>query len=310
MTQRAFTNVMKATTEEIVAAYQATGSVWKAAKRLGMAGQSVHERLVHVGYPMLSRNWTAEEVDELRSLVVAEVPLGQIATRLGRPYAGVACKASELGIRSTHRRVKKLPRGAGWDKATTLKHMKGLTSYAGKLTQYARANGLSVELMVRALQTHCPDEWTNYVATHSDLPRQRCPYCLTDFVPTSGKQEYCTRTCADHARRDRDYFGGNRRSTIGLAEGVCQLCERINVKGLSSHHVLGKENDPDNAVLIALCPGCHKAVTLLASRTFVDNPTVWESLISLVWSRKHGGEDLDGSTIHVTVDLDHYPTDE
>jgi len=313
-TQRVFTNQMKATTEEIIAAYQATGSVWKAAKELGMAGQTVHERLQLVGYPLLNRNWTDDEIEEMRSLIGESVPLGQVASRLGRPYAGVACKASELGIRSNQKRAKKIPRGAGWDKATTLRHMKALFAYQGKITQYARANGLSIETLVQALQKHCPDDWIAYKEQRSDLPRKVCPYCETEFIPMSGKQEYCTRVCAGDARRDRDYFGGNRRSTIGLAEGVCQLCERTGVKGLSSHHVIGKENDPDNQVLIALCQGCHKLVTLLASRTFIDDSGAWENLISLAHMRKRGPEigsgELDGMAVYVSVQIEVEPDDE
>lgn len=301
----------KATTEQIIAAYRETGSVWKAAKELGMAGQTVHERLRAVGYPMLSRNWTEEETEELANLIRAQVTLSQIAHRLGRPYSGVACKASELGIRSNRRRQKNIPRGAGWDKASTLRHMKALQQYAGKITQYARANGLSIDLFVHALQQHCPDLWAAYLQAHSDLPSKKCPYCGDVFIPTSGKQTYCTRKCANHARADRDYFGGKRRSTVGLAEGTCQLCERNGVKGLSSHHVFGKENDPENDVLLALCPGCHKCVTLLATRNFVDNETAWEALISLVWMRKNGprfaaGDFTDDHVLHITVDIDEY----
>jgi hypothetical protein len=42
-------------TEEIVSAYLRTGSVWKAGKLLGMAGQSVHERLRAIGHPLSNR---------------------------------------------------------------------------------------------------------------------------------------------------------------------------------------------------------------------------------------------------------------
>ncbi len=310
MTQRIVSNQQKATTEEIVEAYKATGSVWAAGKRLGMAGQTVHERLTLLGYPFLSRNWTDAELDEMRALISQAVPLGQVASRLGRPYAGVACKASELGIRSNQSasRQRKLPRGAGFDKATTRRHMKAISAYQGKITQYARANGLAIEPLVQAIQKHCPDDWQTYLAQHSDLPSKTCPYCLLDFIPANGKQQWCSRQCGSNARRDASYFGGNRRSTIGLAEGVCQLCERQVRKGLSSHHVLGKENDPENDVLIALCPGCHKLVTLLASRTFIDSTEAWENLISLAWMRKHGPEiaagTIQGETLYTFVEIE------
>src|SRR6266571_198333 len=58
----------RATDEQIVAAYRITGSVWKAAKRLGLAGQSVHERLRRLGYPMAHQEWSEEELKEAISL--------------------------------------------------------------------------------------------------------------------------------------------------------------------------------------------------------------------------------------------------
>ena len=77
--------------------------------------------------------------------------------------------------------------------------------------------------------------------------------------------------------------------TVGLAERICQLCGKENPKGLSSHHVLGKENDPHNVDLIALCPGCHHIVGVLGGREFIDDSKTWERLIAFAWLRRHGG---------------------
>jgi molybdenum-dependent DNA-binding transcriptional regulator ModE len=41
---------MKHTVEELIEAYKETGSVWKAGKKLGIPGQSVHSRLSALGY--------------------------------------------------------------------------------------------------------------------------------------------------------------------------------------------------------------------------------------------------------------------
>jgi hypothetical protein len=294
----------RVTTEQIIAAYRETGSVWKAAKCLGINGQSVHERLVAIEYPMLSRNWTKDEVLELRALIQELVPLGEIARRLGRPYAGVACKASELGIRSLPRRTKKVPRGAGYDKASMTKHVAALWKFDGTITQYARAHTLNIESFVRAFQRHFPEAWNEYAQAKSPGPRETCPYCEDDFFPTNGKQQYCSRKCSDDARRDRQYFGGNRRLTVGLRAGICQLCGGERTKGLSSHHVLGKEHDPDNRVLIALCRGCHRLVGDLAGRKFVEDEGAWQSLITLVWMRRKGAELRYGEAISVLVELE------
>lgn len=298
------------TAGEIIDAYKRTGSVWRAGKELGLSGQQVHARLVALDYPLATRHWDEDEVAELRSLV-DHLPIGEIADRLGRPYAGIACKVSELGIGSRvgNRQNRKLPRGGGYDKVSVRRYTKQIDASGVLVTVFARRNGLSVEMLCRALEQHAPEWWQEYRRQHSDLPETECEYCGRTFVPSSGKQRYCSRTCGDTHRRDRSYFGGRRRETIGLAEGVCQLCGRDTPKGLTPHHVLGKENDPDNDALIALCQGCHQIVTILGGRPFVDDPTAWESLISLAFLRKHGGDD-EIAGLRVCVEIEPMTPDE
>jgi 5-methylcytosine-specific restriction endonuclease McrA len=288
--------------EEIINAYQQTGSIWAAGKRLGLAGQSVHERLVAVGYPLAARRWTPAEIEELKSLL-GHVSLAEVAHRLGRPYAGVAIKASRLGVSGRQKHQKKIPRGAGYDKASIARYIKQIDASDDKVSRFARRHGLGVEMLCRSIEKHFPEWWLQYKRTHSDLAERPCPYCGSSFIPSNARQTYCSRKCATARRVDEDYFGGNRRHTVGLAEGQCQLCSRTEVKALSSHHVLGKENDPDNQFLIALCSGCHKVVTLLASRTFVDDAGAWEALIELAWLRKHGSDPQPfGVEVYVEVE--------
>jgi hypothetical protein len=83
-----------------------------------------------------------------------------------------------------------------------------------------------------------------------------------------------------------EYFDGDRLNAVGIVEGVCQLCLEPKAKGLSAHHMIGKGNDPNNRLMVALCVGCHQAVTILAMRSFLENPDGWERLISLVQVRK------------------------
>lgn len=294
-------------TADIVAAYRETGSVWEAGKQLGIAGQSVHERLRKIGYPMANRNWTPEECDELRQLITEGLTLSRIAERIGRPYAGIACKASELGLRSSQKgRGRKPPRGSAPTKTATLRHMKGVETYDGMVTHYARANGLDIEVLVQSLEKHCPDRWRAYVASRSSLAMKACPYCGTEFVPMGGKQIWCTRKCGGDARTDASYFGGRRRETVGLAEGICQLCLTPDDR-LSSHHVLGKENDPENEHLVALCRMCHKLVTILGARAWVELTEIWERLAELSLRRALGPAIAAGTyeaeRLHVQVEV-------
>lgn len=294
----------KATNEEIIAAYERTGSVWRAAQRLGMAGQSVHERLRALNYPIANRKWSGEEDAHLRLLIGNGYTAGQAAQQLGRTFAAVTCRLNELGVPRYKARQTKIPRGAGYDKASMNRHLRALEDApdAG-VTAYCRANALAVGSFVHAAQSHYPERW-QAICARQDLPKKTCPTCQAEFHPNSGKQTYCTNLCAGRARADRTYFGGKRNTAIGMAEGVCQLCGRQGHKKLTPHHVLGKENDPDNEVMVALCSGCHQLVTLLGGRAFVDDSAAWETLISLAWLRRHGGDDHDSKALYTYVEIE------
>lgn len=294
---------MKATTEEIVTTYQRVGSVWKTGRELGMAGQTVHERLRALGYPLVAENWSDDEIAELRMLV-GQVTIGEIARRLGRPYHGVAQKISRLGIGTRHgNRVKvKVPRGAGYDKASIKRYLKEIDGTNDLVSRFARRNSLGVEVLCQSIERHFPAWWEAYRRSHSDLAEKPCKGCGLAFIPSNGKQEFHSRVCAERTRKDASYFGGKRSTTIGLAEGRCQLCGREVTKGLSSHHVLGKENDPENDWLLALCAGCHNIVSIVAGRSFVDDVAAWQDLITLAWFRKHGQD--PGHGIYVTVEIE------
>lgn len=299
---------LKATTEEIVAAYTATGSVWAAGKRLGICGQSVHERLVAVGHRLQSTRWTTAEIDEMTALHAAGVSMGEVARRLGRPYGGTAVKAGELGLRFQGNRPRaREATPPAFTSADAERHMSALESSTASVTQYARAAGLRLEGLVQACERHTHERWSAYIAARSMIPERQCLYCGESFVPSSGKQRYHSRQCASTARADRDYFGGRRRETVGLDAGICQLCEQPN-ELLSSHHVLGKENDPESAMLIALCRGCHQLVGHLAGRPFINDPDALEALIQLAWIRHNGSKDLGGTELWVHVDMEHAQT--
>lgn len=290
--------------QEIVDAYIKTGSVWKAGKLLGLAGQTVHEKLKALGHKLPGSEWTDEEVAELTDLA-NKMTIAQIANRLGRPYNGVALKISRLGLgeRYGNKQKKKIPRTGEYTKEKVLEYVKELSSSGEKVTKFSRQNGLATEALVTAIQKFAPQWYADYCERNAVKPQTKCPYCETKFWPLSHKQIYCTRDCAEKARVDNSYFGGRRRETIGLLEGICQLCGQHTPKGLSSHHMLGKENDPDNEHLIALCSGCHNIVTILGGRRFVATEEAWEVLMQLVIIRKNG-HDPNFRGVFTTVSID------
>lgn len=294
---------LRVTNEQIVEAYTRTGSVWKAANDLGIVGQSVWERLRAIGHPMHSSKWTADEINVVRKLA-GKTSLAEIAMFLGRPYAGVACKVSELGISTVRPCVKKVPRGIGLTKATFGKLMTALESDPRGVTKFCRSRRLIIDTFVLAAQKYEPVRWRTYVAAHSACPERACGYCTGMFIPSNGKQVTCSKKCQRDLRADKNYFGGKRRSTVGLSDGICQLCNRTNVKGLSSHHVLGKENDPDNDYLIALCPGCHQLVGTLGRISLTLTEVGWQNLISLAVVRKLADVNDGRMGVHVAVDLE------
>lgn len=299
----------KVTNEQIVDAYLLTGNVWKAAKTLGLCGQSVWERLKAIGHPMMSTTWSAEELAELR-LLAGTITISEIAKRLARPYAGVAGKLSELGIRSNAPREKKLKRGVGFNKTSTPKIIAKLHVFDGSLRQFCRTNSLNIEQLVIALQKYAPTFWGAYSKNRSDLGETKCSYCGTTYYPMSAKQKSCTRKCASVQRGDKAYFAGNRRNTVGLDEKTCQLCFQVKEKGLSSHHLLGKENDPEGKLLIALCTGCHQIVGILAGRNFIEDGSGWENLIHLVLMRRMADKDSAYQGSHVNVGIDRLSPEE
>ena len=292
------------TTEEIVLAYQETGSVWLAGVRVGLSGQSIWERLRAVGYPLSGSKWTEEEVLALEQMS-GDHTITQIASTLGRTYGGVACKLSEMGLsgRFSGNGRQKLPRGAGWDKEPTLQRLRAMDKFAGSLNQFCRANGIKLDPFVRAIQKHDPAWWAAYAETHSDLPEAICPNCGGTYYPMTKKQVTCSRRCTNHLRADAQYFGGKRKLAIGMSDGVCQLCLESK-PSLAAHHMLGKENDQENDYLIALCAGCHKLVGELAGRSFVANSDGLERLLLLVLMRRSGlVSTLTDLWVHVDVDL-------
>ena len=144
------TGRQKVSNEQIVDAYSRTGSVWKAGKELGICGQSVHERLAAIGYKMPGRKWTDDEKDELVRLIANQVTAGEAARRLGRTFAAVTCMLNEIGVTGYKaKQPKKLPRGAGYDKASMARHLKAIEDSGVPATRYCRSHGINIDNFVQ-----------------------------------------------------------------------------------------------------------------------------------------------------------------
>ncbi len=193
-----------------------------------------------------------------------------------------------------------VPRGVGLDKRSLEKYRREIDATKVGAVTFARRRRLPVEGLCVALGRAYPEWWAEH-CRRFPLPVGRCAYCERDFIPSKAGQRFCGRKCSATARTDRDYFGGRRRETVGLADGVCQCCRKFG-KTLSSHHVWGKGNDPENSMLVALCQGCHEVVTALALRNFLDDAGGWERLIDLVHRRRQGWRHLRATTVAVSIE--------
>lgn len=293
--------------QQLIEAYRSTGNIWKAAKLLGVCGQSVHERLKRLGIPLCNKVWTEEENTELRALN-EEHTIGEMANLLGRTYASVACQLSALGIRATTSRRRYIPKKLRIEGGKR-KIQKLVSKFQDEhekisLRKFCRENHVQIDKLAKHLQELAPDFWDSWAKANGPGIVRACEYCKREFPVVSKKQVFCSRKCATTKHHDDDYFYGNRRNTIGLSSGVCQLCKKKVDAYLSSHHIFGKEADPKGEHLIALCRGCHKIVEMCAIRECSNNGRFWEDLIHLALLKK-GKSDLFHEGNYVCVEIEH-----
>lgn len=206
--------------------------------------------------------------------------------------------------------VRKIPRGKGYDKAATLGHLKKMVRGGVFVTEYVKANGLKLDTFMLALWTYVPESFgalpCPVIQDDPRLVTESCVQCKGPYWPSKAGTKFCSSYCGNLYRKDQVYFGGRRAETVGLAESVCQLCGRHVPKGLSSHHIYGKSNDPDNGYLLALCRGCHQIVSDLALKTWCGDTEKLQKLIVLAYTQRHGAECLrakqeNGAQVQVGV---------
>lgn len=233
------------------------------------------------------RAWTRSQRGGLRYRVENDEPVCSIASECGRSFLEVIEQVAADELRSPVRPgpPPKVPRGKGYSKSQSEAAARVLLAFDGTIIEWARSQGLNPDLLATAMEQH--GIGSAYLLTQLDHGKE-CLYCTRWYYPSNASQEFCSRKCGADARRDESYFGGRRRETLGLLAGICQVCGSEPQKGLSSHHVFGKENDPENKSMIAVCSGCHDLITRLSRRRFGTQPGSWEALITLASMR--GGE--------------------
>lgn len=184
--------------------------------------------------------------------------------------------------------MRDIPRGKGYDKSSITKHLGIYQVYQeGQYANgnaYARKNGMIPDFFERSLDKYFP------LSHKIPFLYNSCQYCKRSFAYSVKTQRFCSPKCASDKKRDKEYFAGNRRNTVGLAEKICQICGANPKKGIASHHVFGKAKDPKGKTLVALCPSCHDLVTKLGIRISVNDPVFWEKLQHYSKLRRNGPE--------------------
>ncbi|MGA0383384.1 MAG: HNH endonuclease [Flavobacteriaceae bacterium] len=207
---------------------------------------------------------------------------------MGRTYAGTAQKAaSSLSLNERGGKPLKIPRGIGLSKREVFKLWPLLKKWKKKWVGFCRVHKVDVVLAATAFDFYFGDEWIQE-AKRLGLEESSCMGCASLFFrPKVGGRGACSKRCIGRIRRDSEYFDGMRMNAVGMAEGICQCCLDKPKRGLSAHHVIGKGNDPDNTLMVALCVGCHQLVTDLSLRSFLIDPIAWSRLVRLVLMRQN-----------------------
>src|SRR3990172_6546034 len=168
--------------------------------------------------------------------------------------------------------IPKPKKGAGLTKPRIESLRKRLTTKKTTLKKAAKEFGVPYILLTDALRYNYGVDWWEVCSlAESSVSERQCAGCGRTFCPPTKNSAVCSAKCGSRKKRDDEYFGGKRMTAVGLREGICQICWEPK-KRLAAHHVLGKENDPENKYLMAVCNGCHSLITDLSIRKFLDNP--------------------------------------
>lgn len=162
----------KATDEQLLAAYDELGSVWKVAERFGMVGQSVHERLGNLGATKPVRVFTDAERERLEreyEIYRSQGQVARLAADMGRTVQFLSRQARALGVTTHHYERRDAGR---WkymtDDAARLLFDQFKASSLG-LGQFCAKYGYSDEGLRETLRSRWPDEWEHVIESKVPL---------------------------------------------------------------------------------------------------------------------------------------------
>ena len=165
--------MLKATNEQILAAYQETGNIWRTAEKLGMCGQSVHERLVKLNIPLNNPAFNEEDYKKLEEKYLLYRDAGQLdllAKEMGRTKQFICRKAKKLNLTDRNHKSrwlavwKYMPEEVARSFLEKFKHSK----YTMK--QFCNKFGYDDLGFSRTMKQFFPDEWDAVI--ESKTPKQ------------------------------------------------------------------------------------------------------------------------------------------
>lgn len=152
------------TDAELIEAYWATLSVWKAGKMLGIPGQSAHRRLKKLRVLMQGngRRFTRADASQLERDYVRYRDAGNLATlaeEMGRTKHFIARHARRLGLTDKNRKKPYACVWKGIGKEAAREHFERFRSSPLNLNDYCLENKIDDLGFSRTMQEHFPDEY-------------------------------------------------------------------------------------------------------------------------------------------------------
>jgi hypothetical protein len=112
--------------------------------------------------------------------------------------------------------------------------------------------------------------------------KRNCEYCSNNFPTRSGPQKYCSRSCANKARKGIKYDRKQKRNKYHIRQQlriavidrdgekcrICPLGKEWNGKFLQLQldHIDGNKQNNNLINLRLLCPNCHSQTETFASK--------------------------------------------
>lgn len=245
----------KATDEEIVAAYKETGNIWKAAKLLGMGGQTIQERLVRIGVARSNRPFTEDEEDRLRREYLLFRDTGNLAAlaqSMGRHKTHICTQARRLGLTDQKRGKFWFGKWKYMSEEAARALFEKFRARSMTMGQFCLKYGLDDLGFSRTMQRFFPDEWDAVI--ESKAPR--------DTMYRYGRAfEYRTR---DHLKSlgffvMRSPRSGSPIDLVAIRKGGSVLfvqCKRGGQLGVSEwNELFDLALSVDAVPLLAFIPG-------------------------------------------------------